>query len=100
MIQSIKKRDGKIVPFEEEKVINAVEKAFMATAELDTAKVPDVSRAVAVFAISSLDDNNKLTTVEEIQDAVESAGGSSTRNPSPGQSPCARGHPGTWDYAG
>ncbi len=73
MIQSIKKRDGKIVPFEEEKVINAVEKAFMATAELDTAKVPDVSRAVAVFAISSLDDNNKLTTVEEIQDAVESA---------------------------
>ncbi len=61
----VKKRDGKIVNFEIEKIKNAILKAFSATGEGDINKAWEVS----AYVVSSL--NGNLIDIEKIQDTVE-----------------------------
>ncbi|MEQ8235318.1 MAG: ribonucleoside triphosphate reductase [Syntrophomonadaceae bacterium] len=69
-ISKIKKRDGRVVPFEPEKLANAIFKAARAvggkdyqTAKQLAAKVMDIAQYV--------DDDDDIATVEGIQDLVE-----------------------------
>ena len=67
---NIKKRDGSIVPFDKQKIINAINKAFIDVDEVlyetDTAE----SIADDIEEIASLY-KNIIITVEEVQDLVE-----------------------------
>jgi len=69
MFESIRKRDGRIVPFEAEKITNAIAKAGQATGEFDrdvaqrlTIKVVNVAQSVI---------KEEIPSVEQIQDIVE-----------------------------
>ena len=65
----ITKRDGTIVEFDKEKIISAINKAFIEIDQIlyetDTAK--DIADEIYNYAI----ENNKTLTVEQIQDLVE-----------------------------
>ncbi len=68
-IQKIEKRDGRIVPFDEKKIVRAVEKAFLATEE---GKLSDAMR-VAGKVVSLLKKKWKsdIPKIEDVQDLVE-----------------------------
>ncbi|MBN3491122.1 anaerobic ribonucleoside triphosphate reductase [Acholeplasma equirhinis] len=70
MITKIKKRDGRIVRFNPEKINEAVTKAFLAT-DRGSKKADDVTTEV----LNSLEQKfkNNVPTVEDIQDEVERA---------------------------
>ncbi len=68
--KSIRKRDGRIVPFNKEKIADAVFKALSATNNPDKKKAEKVSRQV-VGAISVIYKDDRTPTVENIQDLVE-----------------------------
>ncbi|NLB90377.1 MAG: anaerobic ribonucleoside triphosphate reductase [Clostridiales bacterium] len=72
MILSIEKRDGRIVPFEEEKIQHAIEKAFIATDENVTLKQ---LKAVLGQVNNDIEQKGKTKPpkVEEVQDLVEKA---------------------------
>jgi len=61
----IRKRDGRVVPFDPEKIVKAVEKAFQTTNE-GKKRTP---RYVASCVIEKIE--SEVPTVEEIQDLVE-----------------------------
>jgi ribonucleoside-diphosphate reductase alpha chain len=63
----VRKRDGRIVPFDQSKITNAVLKALLASGEGDGRRAQAVSDAV----VSALP--KRTLGVEEIQDAVEKA---------------------------
>jgi anaerobic ribonucleoside-triphosphate reductase len=65
----IKKRDGRLVKFNAEKITNAINKAGMATGEFDLADAKKLTIRVLNLAEKLFD--NKIMTVEEIQDIVE-----------------------------
>lgn len=65
----IKKRDGRLVNFNAEKITNAINKAGMATGEFDFAIAKKLTIRVLNLAEKLFD--NKIMTVEEIQDIVE-----------------------------
>ncbi len=69
MQNTIRKRDGRLVPFDPEKITNAIAKAGNATAEFDT----DAARklTIKVLALAENIYNNSIFSVEEIQDIVE-----------------------------
>ncbi|NLB42363.1 MAG: anaerobic ribonucleoside triphosphate reductase, partial [Clostridiales bacterium] len=69
MITKIRKRDGREVPFNIEKIANAILKAINATGE----KNYDDSLSLAEKVIEHIEktQEGKIPTVEEIQDAVE-----------------------------
>ncbi|MDI6752262.1 MAG: ribonucleoside triphosphate reductase [bacterium] len=67
---SIRKRDGRIVPFNKEKITDVVFKALSATHDPDRKKAEKVSRQV-VGAISVIYKDDRIPTVENIQDLVE-----------------------------
>lgn len=70
MISQIKKRDGRVVPFDQNKVAEAVSKAMQATGENDRLAAQKCSERV----ISILEDELKIgeiATVERVQDVVE-----------------------------
>lgn len=69
MITKIKKRDGREVPFNIEKIANAIFKAASATG----GKNYDTSLKLAEKVVEYIDvnSNEKVPTVEKIQDAVE-----------------------------
>lgn len=69
MFKSIKKRDGRIVGFNEEKITNAIAKAGEATGEFDLKEAKRLKNRVMALAIGSL--KKKTPTVEEVQDLVE-----------------------------
>lgn len=73
-MNNVIRRDGTAVAFNPTKIENAVAKAFMATDELDARDISSVSRAICLIVTTTLN-GRKLdaTTVEEIQDEVESA---------------------------
>ena len=73
-MNNVIRRDGTAVSFDPTKIENAVAKAFMATDELDARDISSVSRAICLIVTTTLN-GRKLdaTTVEEIQDEVESA---------------------------
>ena len=65
---NVKKRDGKIVEFDIQKIKDAIEKAFLA---LDKKYTPDIIELISLRAAALIE--NELVTVEEIQDNVEAA---------------------------
>ena len=65
----IKKRDGRLVKFNAEKITNAVAKAGVATGEFDVAAARKLTIKVLNLAEKLFD--GKIMTVEEIQDIVE-----------------------------
>lgn len=70
MQDTIRKRNGKLVPFEKEKITNAVAAAFRETKEVDEAKLMRQSELIADLVALSLPDN-LIPTVEGVQDLVE-----------------------------
>ena len=71
MITSIRKRDGRIVPFDMEKIQNAVTKAFEGSG---SAKGEETARAISQQVEIELENNENIgsvPTVEEVQDMVE-----------------------------
>lgn len=68
-ITGIKKRDGRVVPFDVNKIASAINKAFIATYKPDSEEV--ASRlAMEVYSILELE-GNREPDVEHIQDIVE-----------------------------
>ena len=65
----IKKRDGRLVKFNAEKITNAINKAGMATNEFDL----NIARKLTIKALNLAEGlfDNKIMNVEEIQDIVE-----------------------------
>jgi ribonucleoside-triphosphate reductase len=65
----IKKRDGRLVPFDSEKITYAIEKAGMATGEFNT----EAARKLTIKVLSLADHlfGDRIPSVEEIQDIVE-----------------------------
>jgi ribonucleoside-triphosphate reductase len=68
-MQKIRKRDGRLVKFNAEKITNAIYKAGVATGEFDLAAARKLTIKVLNLAEELFD--NKITSVEEIQDIVE-----------------------------
>ena len=71
MIASIRKRDGRIVPFERDKIVTAVEKAFRSVNQYSEKSVQTVTRDVVktleakyIFGVPS---------VEDVQNTVENS---------------------------
>ncbi len=69
MISKIKKRDGRIVNFEQEKITNAIHKAFLATKEKDGDKAKKLSNQVVKILEGKF--KEEIPSVEDIQDIVE-----------------------------
>jgi len=69
MYGKVKKRDGRLVQFDAEKITNAIEKAGDATGEFDDKVARRLTIRVLNLAEKLFD--SKLMTVEEIQDIVE-----------------------------
>ncbi len=69
MHEKIRKRDGRLVKFNTEKITNAIEKAGAATGEFDGAIARKLTIKVLNLAEKLFDD--KVMTVEEFQDIVE-----------------------------
>ncbi|MCE5262235.1 MAG: ribonucleoside triphosphate reductase [Deltaproteobacteria bacterium] len=69
MHSQIKKRDGRLLKFNAEKITKAIAKAGAATAEFDDAVAKTLTIRVLNLAEQIFD--SRITTVEEIQDIVE-----------------------------
>lgn len=69
MYKKIRKRDGKLVPFDLDKIALAISKAGKASAEFDLKTAEKLAKKVAELAPQRLRRN--VPTVEEIQDVVE-----------------------------
>ena len=69
MFKKIKKRDKRIVNFDIEKIINAIERAGNATNEFDR----NVAKKLALKVLNMAQDviKNSIISVEDIQDIVE-----------------------------
>ncbi len=69
MQNTIRKRDGRLDPFNPEKITSAIAKAGAATGEFDT----DTARKLTIKVLSLAESiyNNSIFSVEEIQDIVE-----------------------------
>jgi ribonucleoside-triphosphate reductase len=66
----IVKRSGRAVPFDEKKIVNAVEKAFAATGEGDGPEARRVTAKVVSLLRKDVK-RGELPTVEQVQDMVE-----------------------------
>ncbi len=71
-ILQIKKRDGNVVEFDKEKIINAIFKAAQSVGGTDRAEAENVAVKV-IEAINSKFKEEYIPTVEEVQDVVEKA---------------------------
>lgn len=69
MFTKVRKRDGKIVAFDEAKIALAISKAGKATGEFGEDVAKQLAKKVVKAANESI--RRKIPTVEEIQDAVE-----------------------------
>ena len=69
MFEKIKKRDGRIVKFDAEKITTAIAKAGAATGEFDRKIAQKLTLKVLNLAQQAI--THKIPTVEEIQDVVE-----------------------------
>ena len=71
MIKFIRKRDGRVVPFEREKIEQAIENCFMASG---TRKTQETARELTAQVIAEVERDENLPDVpgvEQIQDTVE-----------------------------
>lgn len=67
----VKKRDGRIVAFNEQKIINAIEKAFMSVDEEITEYAHEKAINIAAYIRGYYEDVEDIPEIEEIQDLVE-----------------------------
>ena len=72
MFKSIKKRDGRIVPFDKNRITNAVLKGMMATSEGDLKDAEKVSDRV-VKELGKTYNDDYILGIETIQDMVETS---------------------------
>ncbi len=70
MVEFIRKRDGRLVPFEEEKIVGAIRKAVRAVGGSDMDKAGRIARQV-VGILEVLYKDGQVPTVENVQDLVE-----------------------------
>ncbi len=71
MITSIKKRDGRLVPFDQDKIEQAIEKSFMASG---SQKSVETAKELAALVVTNLENDEAIPstpTVEQVQDMVE-----------------------------
>ena len=71
MITTIIKRDGRVVPFEQEKIEQAIAKAFMASG---SRKSTDTAKELAQLVVETIERDETVESspsVEQVQDAVE-----------------------------
>ena len=68
-IEWVKKRDGRIVPFQKEKIVNAIYKALKSTDKDDQLLAQEMTEAVTFYL--SRNGNAEIPDIETIQDAVE-----------------------------
>ena len=71
MITTITKRDGRVVPFEQDKIEQAIEKAFMASG---SRKSTDTAKELAQLVVDTIERDENVETspsVEQVQDTVE-----------------------------
>ena len=71
MITSIKKRDGRVVPFDQEKIEQAIEKSFMASGSQKTQETAHELAALVVSEVERDENLPAMPSVEQIQDVVE-----------------------------
>jgi len=69
LVERIRKRDGRIVPFEQEKITNAIFKAAQAVGGTDRELSKKLSDEVVEIINKKYD--GRIATVENIQDIVE-----------------------------
>lgn len=69
-VRKIKKRDGRVVPFKKEKVVNAIYKAARSTSEFGLNEAKKVA-SVALKELEKLYDGTVVPSVEQVQDVVE-----------------------------
>jgi ribonucleoside-triphosphate reductase len=69
MYKKIRKRDGKIVAFDSEKIVKAIMKAGLATGEFGEEEAKKLAKKVMEVMPDKL--RRKIPTVEEVQDIVE-----------------------------
>ncbi|PLX79203.1 MAG: ribonucleoside triphosphate reductase, partial [Desulfuromonas sp.] len=70
MVDYIRKRDGRLAPFEKGKIQEAIEKAVRAVGGTDMAKVANISDQV-VGILQVIYKDERVPTVENVQDLVE-----------------------------
>jgi len=70
VIEFIRKRDGRLVPFEEQKIAQAIIKAVQAVGGTDLQKAADITRQVSGI-LTVLYKGDRVPTVENVQDLVE-----------------------------
>jgi len=70
-LTKIKKRNGKVVPFEKEKIVNAIFQAAKAVGGKDRQTAEQLADKVVELASYKYMDSYEVPTVEEIQDLVE-----------------------------
>ena len=71
MITTITKRDGRVVPFEQDKIEQAIEKAFMASG---SRKSTDTAKELAQLVVDTIERDENVESspsVEQVQDTVE-----------------------------
>ncbi len=71
MIVSIKKRDGRVVEFDQHKIEQAIEKSFMASG---SQKSEETAHELALAVVTEVENDESIPdvpTVEQVQDAVE-----------------------------
>ena len=71
MITSIQKRDGRIVPFDQNKIKQAIEKSFMASGSQKSLETAEELAALVVEKVERDENLPAVPSVEQIQDVVE-----------------------------
>ncbi len=70
MLEFIRKRDGRLVAFEEEKIVSAVQKSVQAVGGTDMEQAAGIGRQV-VGILEVIYKDGRIPTVENVQDLVE-----------------------------
>ncbi len=69
--KEVKKRDGRIVPFDQTRITNAIQKAMQASGEGDITKDPQRVSDRVVTELNKRYPDDHIPSIEEIQDIVE-----------------------------
>jgi ribonucleoside-triphosphate reductase (formate) len=69
-IRQIRKRDGRLVPFDEQKIVNAIFRAMDAVGQHDLEQAQNVARRVHNL-LKAVYKDGQVPTVENVQDVVE-----------------------------
>ena len=68
-LEWVKKRDGRVVPFQKQKIAQAIYKALQSTGQDDQLLAQEMTEAVTLYLIKN--DSRDIPDIQTIQDAVE-----------------------------